>query len=91
MLDVFLVFFVTLAIFPAVLVKIQLYPPGRNYDFFHSEALFRQVTIFLNFNIFATAGNFTANYIQWVGIDRVDGGSEEIDTRLVVYSHRRST
>jgi hypothetical protein len=30
------------------------------------EALFRQISIFLNFNLFATIGSYLANFIQWV-------------------------
>jgi len=28
--------------------------------------LFRQLTVFLNFNLFATIGSWIASYIQWV-------------------------
>ncbi|KAI6176973.1 Nucleoside transporter [Aphelenchoides bicaudatus] len=65
MLSVFLTFFVTLSIFPAVVANIPLHPIGRKYDFFLPENLYVPVTTFLNFNVFATAGNVLANYVQW--------------------------
>ncbi|KAF7634457.1 hypothetical protein Mgra_00006126 [Meloidogyne graminicola] len=69
--NIWLVFFTTLAIFPSVLIKVELYPPGRAFDIFiygdmkTSEMLFRQLAIFLNFNFFATVGNCIASYVQW--------------------------
>uniref|UniRef100_A0A914E694 Equilibrative nucleoside transporter 1 n=1 Tax=Acrobeloides nanus TaxID=290746 RepID=A0A914E694_9BILA len=61
--NIFLVFFVTLAIFPAVVSETPLYP-GRA-DFFIPNDLYVIIAVFLNFNVFATIGNFIANYIQW--------------------------
>ncbi|CAK5043356.1 unnamed protein product [Meloidogyne enterolobii] len=69
--NVWIIFFTTLAIFPSVLLKIELYPPGRTFDIFiygdwtTSRMLFRQLTVFLNFNLFATIGSWIASYIQW--------------------------
>uniref|UniRef100_A0A915DD29 Equilibrative nucleoside transporter 1 n=1 Tax=Ditylenchus dipsaci TaxID=166011 RepID=A0A915DD29_9BILA len=64
--DVFLVFFVTLALFPAVLVKIRRDPmEDAQEDSMISPDLFLQLSVFLNFNVFATLGNFIANFIQW--------------------------
>ncbi|KAI6235412.1 hypothetical protein M3Y95_00049000 [Aphelenchoides besseyi] len=69
MLCIFLTFFVTLALFPAIVSNVKLYPTGRQYDFFLPEALYVPVTTFLNFNVFATAGNVLANYVQWPDMD----------------------
>jgi hypothetical protein len=65
MAAVFLTFFVTLALFPAVVSNIPLYPTDRTYDFFLPKDLYIPATTFLNFNVFATAGNVIANYVQW--------------------------
>jgi len=59
-----------LALFPTVFLQIDLYPTGRQYDMFifgdmaTSKSIYIQLTIFLNFNLFATIGNFIANYVQ---------------------------
>lgn len=66
MLAVFLTFFVTLSLFPAIVSDIQLYPNNRAYDFFLPQNLYVPVITFLNFNVFATIGNVLANYVQWV-------------------------
>ncbi|KAI1716166.1 nucleoside transporter domain-containing protein [Ditylenchus destructor] len=67
--NVFIVFFVTLALFPAVLVKIQV---GEQIDGYIEilgikiqADLFTALAVFLNFNVFATLGNFIANFVQW--------------------------
>ncbi|CAD5220751.1 unnamed protein product [Bursaphelenchus xylophilus] len=67
MLSVFLTFFVTLALFPAVVASTGLYPNNRKYDVFIPQYLYTQVIIFLNFNVFATVGNVIANYVQIPG------------------------
>jgi len=69
MICVFVVFFVTLAVFPAVVSNVRLYPTGRKYDFFLPENLYVPVTTFLNFNVFATIGNVAANFVQWPDMD----------------------
>uniref|UniRef100_A0A914D7S0 Equilibrative nucleoside transporter 1 n=1 Tax=Acrobeloides nanus TaxID=290746 RepID=A0A914D7S0_9BILA len=69
MLNVFLVFFVTLAVFPAVLTNTPLFPPGKDQDFIihllHEKKIYVLVTTFLNFNVFAVIGNSIANLVQW--------------------------
>lgn len=70
--NIWIIFFVTLAIFPTILLDIKLYPAGREFDLFTysgdykaAEKLFRQFSIFLNFNLFATVGSYIANHVQW--------------------------
>lgn len=75
-LAVFLVFFVSLAIFPAVLVDIKPlhHFTGRMGNFFplfslqrpFSGEIYYGLTVFLNFNFFAAVGNLTAVFIQFV-------------------------
>uniref|UniRef100_A0A914GXN6 Equilibrative nucleoside transporter 1 n=1 Tax=Globodera rostochiensis TaxID=31243 RepID=A0A914GXN6_GLORO len=64
--DVWLVFFVTLALFPTVLLNVKM---GEVSPFIYnqktSEILNRQLTIFLNFNLFATIGSWLAGYFHW--------------------------
>jgi equilibrative nucleoside transporter 1/2/3 len=64
--NVFCVFFVTLLLFPSVLLDIQLYPLGREYDLpVIPENLAKTIFIFLNFNTFTVVGSKIADYIQW--------------------------
>lgn len=76
MLCVFLTFFVTLALFPAIVSDIPLVQkydfilPSKSLKRFHLdqhflETLYTPVTTFLNFNVFATIGNVIAGYYQW--------------------------
>ncbi|CAD5214766.1 unnamed protein product [Bursaphelenchus okinawaensis] len=67
MLSVFLTFFVTLALFPAVINAVDITPEGQQYSFFIPKYLFSPIVVFLNFNVFATVGNIIANYIQVPG------------------------
>lgn len=78
-LNVFLVFFVSLTIFPTIMadVKPRHYTReadsdlGSNatqfppYDFIIPEKLFTPVTTFLLFNSLAMLGSFIANFVQW--------------------------
>uniref|UniRef100_A0A0N4ZTI5 Nucleoside transporter n=1 Tax=Parastrongyloides trichosuri TaxID=131310 RepID=A0A0N4ZTI5_PARTI len=64
MINVFLVFFVTLTIYPTILNDIV---PTKYHDndwnFFISKKYFSPITCFLIFNFFASAGNLIAGYI----------------------------
>lgn len=66
-LSVFLVFFATLTIFPAIMADIKPYKASPNdpYTFFIPEGLFTPITTFLLFNLFAMLGSMTANFVQW--------------------------
>ncbi|CAJ0588017.1 unnamed protein product, partial [Mesorhabditis spiculigera] len=72
-MNVFLVFFVTLTIFPNMMVFINPHTvvPGPNgttelhYDFVLPESQYMNFCVFLLFNIFAFFGSLTANYVQF--------------------------
>lgn len=61
LLNVFLIFYVTLALFPAVLASIQ--QNGTRFD----KKYFTPVTCFLFFNVFAMIGNFLPSWTTWPG------------------------
>uniref|UniRef100_A0A0M3HS24 Equilibrative nucleoside transporter 1 n=1 Tax=Ascaris lumbricoides TaxID=6252 RepID=A0A0M3HS24_ASCLU len=64
-LNVFLVFFVTLSIFPAIMAEVKVYSANGVYDFFIPEFLFTPITTFLLFNLFALIGSIVASFVQW--------------------------
>ncbi|GMR62996.1 hypothetical protein PMAYCL1PPCAC_33191, partial [Pristionchus mayeri] len=65
LLCVFFTFFVTLSIFPSVMVKIPIsLMPGEEWSFFIPDRQYINITTFLNFNLFAVLGSFAANFIQ---------------------------
>ncbi|KAJ1372344.1 hypothetical protein KIN20_034480 [Parelaphostrongylus tenuis] len=66
-LSVFLVFFVTLAVFPAVLVGIVPHKKGEPWNGIFARDLYAGFTTFLNFNLMAAIGSTTANFIQIPG------------------------
>ncbi|KAL9892159.1 equilibrative nucleoside transporter 1-like isoform X1 [Glossina fuscipes] len=59
--NIFFVFFVTLAVFPAVHSDIR---PNHN-DFFIPDQLFTSITCFLTFNLFAMLGSLATSWVQW--------------------------
>ncbi|ODM99939.1 Equilibrative nucleoside transporter 1 [Orchesella cincta] len=61
--NVFMVFFVTLAIFPAVHSDVKMVNP----DFVIPDKYFVGVTCFLTFNLFAMLGNMVPGLFQWPG------------------------
>lgn len=63
-LNVWLVFFVTLAVFPAIMADVQPSPSNGRYDFFVPEYLFTPIFTYLWFNTFAAVGSFLANFFQ---------------------------
>ncbi|XP_020716640.1 equilibrative nucleoside transporter 1 isoform X3 [Ceratitis capitata] len=64
LLNVFMIFFVTLAVFPAVNSDIK----ASSADFFIKDpVMYVQYTCFLTFNLFAMLGSLTSYWIQWPG------------------------
>ncbi|VDN59072.1 unnamed protein product [Dracunculus medinensis] len=63
--NVFFVFFVTLAIFPAIMADVRLWRSDGVYDFFIPEFLFTPITTFLLFNTLASIGSAFASFVQW--------------------------
>ncbi|CAI2293163.1 unnamed protein product [Caenorhabditis sp. 36 PRJEB53466] len=62
--NVFLLFFVTLSLFPNICMFVQDEQP---YSFVVPENYFMDVTTFLNFNLFAFLGSLAANWIRVPG------------------------
>lgn len=62
LINVFSIFFVTLAVFPAIHSDIK-----RSPDFPIEEEYYTLVTCFLTFNVFAMLGSLTTTWIQWPG------------------------
>uniref|UniRef100_A0A0K0EIW1 Equilibrative nucleoside transporter 1 n=1 Tax=Strongyloides stercoralis TaxID=6248 RepID=A0A0K0EIW1_STRER len=67
MVNVFLVFFVTLTCFPAIMADVRLFRPNGKYDFIIPEKYFTPVTTFLLFNLLAAIGSYCANFKQIPG------------------------
>ncbi|KAK6057877.1 nucleoside transporter [Cooperia oncophora] len=63
LVSVFLVFFVTLAVFPTILAGITPNNKGQQW----SREIYYGITVFLNFNLLAAIGSTTANFIQIPG------------------------
>ncbi|XP_067633497.1 equilibrative nucleoside transporter 1 [Eurosta solidaginis] len=60
--NVYIIFFVTLAVFPAVNSDVKVSSP----NFFIQDAgMYVQITCFLTFNLFAMLGSLTSYWIQW--------------------------
>ncbi|WKY03307.1 hypothetical protein Q1695_004784 [Nippostrongylus brasiliensis] len=64
LLSVFLVFFVTLAVFPTVLAGTTPNKKGQPWNSSISKELYPGFTTFLNFNLLAAIGSTTANFVQ---------------------------
>ncbi|GMR38734.1 hypothetical protein PMAYCL1PPCAC_08929, partial [Pristionchus mayeri] len=63
---VFFTFFVSLSLFPSVMVKIPvMMEEGEEWSFFIPEKQYVNLTTFLNFNLFAFLGSLAANFIQF--------------------------
>jgi solute carrier family 29 (equilibrative nucleoside transporter), member 1/2/3 len=63
--NVFMIFFVTLAIFPAVYSDIKQSSEGEFLGIIPKDQ-FTAYTCFLTFNVFAMLGSLTTSWIQWV-------------------------
>ncbi|GLH06494.1 Equilibrative nucleoside transporter 1 [Gryllus bimaculatus] len=59
--NVFFIFFVTLAVFPALIASIK----PSNEKFFVPKDIFSDVTCFLTFNVCAMLGSLLATWISW--------------------------
>uniref|UniRef100_A0A1B0AHH1 Equilibrative nucleoside transporter 1 n=1 Tax=Glossina pallidipes TaxID=7398 RepID=A0A1B0AHH1_GLOPL len=59
--NIFFVFFVTLAVFPAVHSDIR----PNHTNFFIPDQLFTSITCFLTFNLFAMLGSLATSWVQW--------------------------
>ncbi|KAK6058248.1 nucleoside transporter [Cooperia oncophora] len=66
LLSIFLVFFVTLSVFPTILAGTTPNRKGEPWNSAISKDLYPGLTTFLNFNLFAAIGSSTANFIQFV-------------------------
>ncbi|VDD93283.1 unnamed protein product [Enterobius vermicularis] len=67
-LSIFLVFTVTLTIFPGIMANVKPFHQDKrkdSYDFIIPEKLFTPITTFLLFNVFALVGSATANRVHW--------------------------
>ncbi|XGW25273.1 hypothetical protein V3C99_006581 [Haemonchus contortus] len=67
LLSIFLVFFVTLSVFPTVLAGTTPNKKGEPWNSSISKELYPGITTFLNFNLFAAIGSSTAHFIQFPG------------------------
>uniref|UniRef100_A0A0K0E115 Equilibrative nucleoside transporter n=1 Tax=Strongyloides stercoralis TaxID=6248 RepID=A0A0K0E115_STRER len=64
MINVFIVFFVSLTIYPTILSDIVPHNyHDKTWTFFISKKFFSPITCFLLFNFFASVGNITASYL----------------------------
>ncbi|CAH1188680.1 unnamed protein product [Phyllotreta striolata] len=63
LLNVYLVFFVTLSIFPTIQTGITKSDPG----FFVSEDFYSEIMCFMTFNLFALIGSWLPSYFIWPG------------------------
>lgn len=63
--NVFMIFFVTLSVFPTVHSDIK---PTSEEDLFGiiSNKFFTSITCFLTFNVFAMLGSLTTSWVKWV-------------------------
>lgn len=66
--NVFMIFFVTLSVFPTVYSDIKPSNEGELFGII-SKKYFTPVTCFLTFNVFAMLGSLTTSWIQWVSCE----------------------
>ncbi|CAJ0609413.1 unnamed protein product [Cylicocyclus nassatus] len=71
MLNVYLVFFVSLTIFPGIMVDVRDELIGQKYSFILPEKLFVPISCFLLFNVFAFIGSMLAGRYQYPGPERL--------------------
>ncbi|CAB3398948.1 unnamed protein product [Caenorhabditis bovis] len=65
-INIFLLFFVTLSLFPNVTMYVE-----DAQDSFIPKEYFMDLATFLNFNVFAFLGSLSANWVQWPGPDYI--------------------
>ncbi|CAI5454925.1 unnamed protein product [Caenorhabditis angaria] len=71
LINVFLVFFVTLSIFPGIMMYVRDEPKGGQYSFVLPEKYFMDITTFLSFNVFAFIGSLVAGKVQYPAPNRL--------------------
>ncbi|KHJ99502.1 nucleoside transporter [Oesophagostomum dentatum] len=71
MINVYLVFFVSLCIFPGIMVDVRDELVGQHYSFILPERFFVPITCFLLFNVFAFIGSMLASRYQYPGPDKL--------------------
>ncbi|CAB01223.2 Equilibrative Nucleoside Transporter [Caenorhabditis elegans] len=69
--NIFVLFFVTLALFPNVCMYVKDAKKGELHSFVVPEKYFMDVVTFLNFNLFAFLGSLMANWIRFPGPNTV--------------------
>lgn len=67
LVNVFMVFFVTLSVFPAVHSDIK--PEVAGTLVFNGKHYWTSLTCFLTFNVFAMLGSLTTSFVQFVSYD----------------------
>nr|CDJ85441.1 Delayed-early response protein equilibrative nucleoside transporter domain containing protein [Haemonchus contortus] len=91
LLSVFLVFFVTLAVFPAVLAGTTPNRKGEPWNSDIPKDIYLGLTVFLNFNLLAAIGSTTANFVQIVSLhlnSHPNLGDQRDQLRGVIKAHR---
>ncbi|VDO54740.1 unnamed protein product [Brugia timori] len=63
--NIWFIFVVTIALFPAVMADVKVYSENGIYSFVIPEKLFTPVTTYFFFNLFAFFGSFLANFVHW--------------------------
>ncbi|KAK6033234.1 nucleoside transporter [Ostertagia ostertagi] len=71
MINVYLVFFVSLSIFPGIMVDVRDELVGQKYAFVLPERYFVPITCFLLFNVFAFIGSMLAGRYQYPSPERL--------------------
>ncbi|CAI2352408.1 unnamed protein product [Caenorhabditis sp. 36 PRJEB53466] len=64
--SVFFVYFVTLSVFPTILVGFEPTQDGK-WNSVIPKNLYNGITTFLNFNLFAALGNISASFVKFPG------------------------
>lgn len=97
LVNIFLVFFVTLSLFPAVLsgnvstlLKQNLYWNFKTIldidrvhpNFFISAEYFISLTCFLTFNLAAVLGNILSSYVTWVRLENTDHQTCQLTVKI---------
>ncbi|ETN84981.1 nucleoside transporter [Necator americanus] len=71
MVNVYLVFFVSLCVFPGIMVDVRDELVGQEYSFILPERFFVPITCFLLFNVFAFIGSMLAGRYQYPAPDKL--------------------
>lgn len=68
--NVFMIFFVTLSVFPTVHSDIKQTSDGELFGII-SKKFFTPITCFLTFNVFAMLGSLATSWVQWVSFKSI--------------------